>query len=56
MATMTKMPRPTNWWIWGGAAAAAVVAIAALAWSLGLFGGDAETVDPAPAPAADVTE
>ena len=38
MAVNMHAPKLTNWWVWGGAAAA-VVLIAALGYGLEFFGG-----------------
>jgi hypothetical protein len=46
MATMTKNPSPINWWLWGGVAAA-VVTVAAIIYTFGLFGFGAPASDPA---------
>ena len=48
MATHTHSPKQTNWWVWGGAAVAAIVAIAALGYGLDWFStGGVETTAPA---------
>ena len=57
MAMNTHAPKQTNWWVWGGAAVAAIVVIAALGYTFdwfGLTGGEAAV--PAVEQTAPVTE
>lgn len=39
MAVNIRAPKMTNWWVWGGAAVAAIVVIAALGYGFDWFGG-----------------
>lgn len=39
MAVNMNAPKTTNWWVWGGAAVAAIVVIAALGYGFEWFGG-----------------
>ncbi|MBT8426652.1 MAG: hypothetical protein KJO02_01345 [Erythrobacter sp.] len=48
MAMHTHAPKYTNWWVWGGAAVAAIIVIAALGYGFDWFGGSvADAVTPA---------
>lgn len=57
MAVNMNTPKQTNWWVWGGAAVAVVIVIAALGYGLDWFGTrTADAVAPAveqPAPATE---
>lgn len=39
MAVNIHAPRTNNWWVWGGAAVAAILVIAALGYGFDWFGG-----------------
>lgn len=57
MAVNIHTPKPTNWWVWVGAAVAAIVVIAALGYGFDWFGaGTTNAVAPAverPTPATE---
>ena len=55
MAMNTHAPRQTSWWVWGGAAVAVIVVIAALGYGFDWFGG-AEATAPATEQVAPATE
>lgn len=38
MAVNMHAPKMTNWWVWGGAAVAAIVVVAALGYGFDWFG------------------
>lgn len=38
MPLSMNVPKPTNWWVWGGAAAAAIIVIGALGYWFDWFG------------------
>jgi len=57
MAVNMHAPKITNWWVWGGAAVAAIVVIAALGYGFEWFGGGVTNeVAPAIEQTAPVTE
>lgn len=57
MAMNTHAPKQTNWWVWGGAAVAAIVVVAALGYGFDWFGtGGVETMAPAVEEIAPITE
>ena len=57
MAMNTNATRQTNWWVWGDAAAAAIVLIAALSYEFSWFGSDtADAVAAAIEETAPITE
>lgn len=39
MAVNTHAPKPTNWWVWGGAVVAAIVILAAFGYGFDWGGG-----------------
>lgn len=57
MAMSSNAPNQTNWWLWGGAAVAAIVVLGALGYWFDWFGvGTTTEVSPAVEQAAPVTE
>lgn len=56
MAMNTHAPKETNWWVWGGAAVAVIVVIAALGYGFDWFGGGAEAIAPVTDQVAPATE
>jgi hypothetical protein len=57
MAVNTHAPKPTNWWVWGGAAVAAIAVIAAIGYGFDWFGtGGPDTAAPATEQTAPATE
>jgi len=57
MAVNMHAPKMTNWWVWGGVGAAAIVVIVALGYGFDWFGGGAtDKVVPAIEQTAPATE
>lgn len=57
MAVNPHAPKQTNWWVWGGAAVAAIVVIAAIGYGFDWFGmGGSETTAPATEQTAPATD
>ncbi len=57
MAVNMHARKQTNWWVWGGAALAVIVAVAALGYGFDWFGkADVETTAPATEQAAPATD
>jgi hypothetical protein len=56
MATNMHAPKMTNWWVWGGAAVAALIVVAAVGYSLNWFGGDTNDLLPAIEQSVPATE
>lgn len=57
MAVNMHAPKMTNWWVWSGAGAAAIVVIVALSYGFDWFGGGVtDEVAPAIEQTAPATE
>lgn len=57
MAINTHAPKQTNWWVWGGAAVATILVIAAIGYGFDWIGmGEVETAPPVAEQAAPATD